>query len=99
MAALFGVSLDELPPYLANIRENEIYSGNSRLSVGDPLEDLKNPWKDLNWRVGFFMSKSGYKTLSKKWGTTPQDVQKKGVKKRPDHNSQGVFSSCSGISF
>lgn len=77
MAALLGIPLDELPPYLANIRENEIYTGNSRLSVGDPLEDMKNPWKDLNWRVGVFMSKSGYKTLCKKWGTNPQDIQKK----------------------
>ena len=77
MAALLGVPLESLPPFLANMNEHERYSGNSRLNVGDPMEDLHNPWKELNWSVAVFMSKSGYKALCKKWGTVPTDIQKK----------------------
>jgi hypothetical protein len=77
IAALLGIKLDDLPIFLRNLRHLERYSGNPRLHYGDPMEELRNPWKSLNWNVRVYLSRSGYKDLCKEWGTQPQNIQPK----------------------
>ena len=43
-------------------------TGNSLLSFTDPMNEIKDPWRDHCFKVYMYMSKSYYKKLVKKYG-------------------------------
>jgi hypothetical protein len=68
IAAMCGVSVDELPDVLQNIRESGPYTGNSILSTLDPMNDINNPWEGLNYNVEIYISKRTLNLLRKQYG-------------------------------
>ncbi|RRJ54822.1 hypothetical protein EHV15_35115 [Paenibacillus oralis] len=72
LAKMCGIELGDLPDVLQHWAKEEQYSGNSILDRVDPMEwVVKNPWRDMNFSVCFYLSKSGFIELCKRYGVEP----------------------------
>lgn len=69
IADLCGCKVDDLPFFLQHRYENEPYTGNNILDRVDPMEWVAdNPWKELDLRVVFMMTKRVYNGLRRAAG-------------------------------
>lgn len=72
LAKMCGVEIDDLPDVLQHWAKEEQYSGNSILDRIDPMEwVVKNPWRNMNFSVCFYLSKSGFIELCNRYGVKP----------------------------
>lgn len=72
LATLCGCEVKDLPDVLQHWFKHEQYYGNCILDRVDPLEwVVKNPWKNMNFDVVFYLSKSGYNQLRRKQKLKP----------------------------
>jgi len=77
LAALLGISVDQLPWQLRNWHRGGLdpYSGNHILDRCDPIDwVLKNPWSALSFRVGIAFSKRGFNARRKALGLPPKSI-------------------------
>jgi hypothetical protein len=69
IAAMAGCKVDELPIYLQNWFDRELYHGNNILCDVDPLETIENPWlKGFSPRVYVRFARSSLKGIMKERG-------------------------------
>jgi hypothetical protein len=69
VAILAGCHVEEMPVFIQNWFEEELYSGNSILSDVDPLEDINNPWHDgFKPRVYIRFCRSAFYRLQRQLG-------------------------------
>ena len=70
IAAMAGVSYDDLPEVLKHRRKYEKYVGNSILNRIDPMEwSIEDPWADgIDFNVMIWISRSAFNSLRKQYG-------------------------------
>lgn len=72
LAKMCGLEIGDLPDVLQNWTREKQYSGNSILNRVDPMEwVVKDPWREMNFSVCYYLSKTGFIELCKRYGVKP----------------------------
>jgi hypothetical protein len=80
IAVVAGCTVDDLPDVLRYYNLETIHVGNQILERVDPMQwAVTDPWEDLDMRVGFFLSKRGFKKLCD-GGVRPPYWEERGYK-------------------
>jgi hypothetical protein len=76
LAIVLGCKVKDLPDVLQNWWKGDEYIGNSILENLDPMEwVVKDPWKELSFKVIIPFSRRGFKRMRKELGLDPVDFE------------------------
>nr|WP_250808614.1 hypothetical protein [Neorhizobium tomejilense] len=80
IAVIAGCGVNDLPDVLQHYNLETNHQGNQNLTRVDPMEwAVDDPWEKLDMRVGFFLSKRGFKKLCDE-GVRPPYWEENGYK-------------------